>query len=87
MTQLGRVYRGQMVDMLARNEKLRRRAVRMLRALTRASTEQAAAALTQAAGGSNGGAHRGRPGRGRGGALLSRSDGDLRRAERPFGPR
>ena len=50
MTQLGRVYRGQMVDMLARNEKLRRRAVRMLRALTGASTEQAAAALTQAGG-------------------------------------
>jgi len=50
MTQLGRVYRGQMVDMLARNEKLRRRAVRMLRSLTGASTEQAAAALTQAGG-------------------------------------
>jgi N-acetylmuramic acid 6-phosphate etherase len=50
MTQLGRVYRGQMVDMLARNDKLRRRAVRMLRALTGASTEQAAAALTQADG-------------------------------------
>ena len=50
MTQLGRVYRGQMVDMLARNEKLRRRAVRMLRGLTGAGTEQAAAALTQAGG-------------------------------------
>src|SRR4051794_19692524 len=50
MTQLGRVYRGQMVDMNARNEKLRRRAVRMLRTLTGASTEQAAAALTQAGG-------------------------------------
>lgn len=50
MTRLGRVYRGQMVDMLARNEKLRRRAVRMLRLLTGASTEQAAAALTQSGG-------------------------------------
>ena len=50
MTQLGRVYRGQMVDMLARNEKLRRRAVRMLQNLTGAATEQAAAALTQAGG-------------------------------------
>jgi len=50
MTQLGRVYRGQMVDMLARNEKLRRRAVRMLRSLTGAATDQAAAALTQAGG-------------------------------------
>ncbi len=50
MTQLGRVYRGQMVDMLARNEKLRRRAVRMLRTLTGAATEEAAAALTQAGG-------------------------------------
>jgi N-acetylmuramic acid 6-phosphate etherase len=50
MTQLGRVYRGRMVDMLARNAKLRRRAVRMLRELTGATTEQAAAALTQAGG-------------------------------------
>ncbi len=50
MIQLGRVYRGQMVDMLARNEKLRRRALRMLKQLTGAATEQAAAALTQAGG-------------------------------------
>jgi len=50
MTQLGRVYRGQMVDMLASNDKLRRRAVRMLRALTGCSTEQAAAALAQTQG-------------------------------------
>ena len=50
MMQLGRVYRGQMVDMLARNDKLRRRAVRVLRGLTGVSTEQAAAALTEADG-------------------------------------
>ena len=50
MARLGRVYRGQMVDMLARNDKLRRRAVRMLRALTGCSTEQAAAALAQTQG-------------------------------------
>ncbi len=50
MTRLGRVYRGQMVDMNARNDKLRRRALRMLRALTGASTEQAAAALIEAGG-------------------------------------
>jgi N-acetylmuramic acid 6-phosphate etherase len=47
MTRLGRVYRGQMVDMRARNDKLRRRAVRMLTALTGCRTEQAAAALAQ----------------------------------------
>jgi N-acetylmuramic acid 6-phosphate etherase len=82
MTQLGRVYRGQMVDMLARNEKLRRRAVRMLRALTGASTDQAAAALTQAGG-------RVKPAvlivRGlrvaEAEALLARHGGDLRLAE------
>ncbi len=34
MVRLGRVYRGQMVDMLARNDKLRRRAERMLMGLT-----------------------------------------------------
>lgn len=45
MTRLGRVYRGQMVDMLARNTKLRRRAVRMLVELTGTRPEQAAAAL------------------------------------------
>ena len=50
MTQLGRVYRGQMVDMLARNAKLRRRAVRMLQSLTGAGPEQAEAALLQAGG-------------------------------------
>jgi N-acetylmuramic acid 6-phosphate etherase len=83
MTQLGRIYRGQMVDMLARNDKLRRRAVRMLRMLTGASTEQAAAALTQADG-------RVKLAvlvvRGLGvveaQTLLNRSGGDLREAER-----
>ena len=37
MVRLGRVYRGQMVDMQARNAKLRARAVRMLRAADRVS--------------------------------------------------
>ncbi len=50
MTSLGRVYRGQMVDMVARNAKLRRRALRMLQALTGAGPEQAEAALGQAGG-------------------------------------
>lgn len=50
MTRLGRVYRGQMVDMLARNEKLRRRAERMLRGLTGADPERARAALAEADG-------------------------------------
>ncbi|MEJ0048049.1 MAG: hypothetical protein WDN04_19460 [Rhodospirillales bacterium] len=40
MLLLGRVWRGQMVDMVARNEKLRRRALRMVRGLTGASEEQ-----------------------------------------------
>ncbi len=48
MTSLGRVYRGQMVDMVARNAKLRRRALRMLQELTGAGPEQAEAALAQA---------------------------------------
>ena len=50
MTRLGRVYRGHMVDMVARNAKLRRRAVRMLRELTGAGAEQAEAALAMAGG-------------------------------------
>lgn len=50
MMRLGRVYRGQMVDMRATNAKLRRRAVRMLRGL--AGVEEAAAvAALEAAGG------------------------------------
>jgi N-acetylmuramic acid 6-phosphate etherase len=50
MLLLGRVWRGQMVDMVARNEKLRRRALRMVRGLTGASEEQARDALAQAGG-------------------------------------
>jgi len=50
MVRLGRVYRGQMVDMRARNAKLRARAVRMLRGLT-GCDEAAARAALEAAGG------------------------------------
>ena len=50
MVRLGRVYRGRMVDMQARNAKLRARAVRMLRELTGCSDERARAALTEADG-------------------------------------
>ncbi|MBV8612455.1 MAG: N-acetylmuramic acid 6-phosphate etherase, partial [Acetobacteraceae bacterium] len=50
MVRLGRVYRGQMVDMLARNDKLRRRAERMLIGLTGCGEEEARAALREAGG-------------------------------------
>ncbi len=50
MTRLGRVYQGQMIDMLARNDKLRRRAVRMLCRLGPADEAAAAAALAAADG-------------------------------------
>jgi N-acetylmuramic acid 6-phosphate etherase len=50
MVRLGRVYRGRMVDMQARNAKLRARSVRMLRELTDCSVEQAQAALAGADG-------------------------------------
>lgn len=50
MVRLGRVYRGQMVDMQARNAKLRARAVRMLRGLT-GCDEAAARVALEAAGG------------------------------------
>jgi len=50
MVRLGRVYRGRMVDMLARNEKLRRRAERMLADIAGASPERARAALAAADG-------------------------------------
>lgn len=50
MVRLGHVYRGQMVDMLARNDKLRLRAVRMLRGLTGATEEAARDALAVAGG-------------------------------------
>jgi N-acetylmuramic acid 6-phosphate etherase len=45
MVRLGRVHRGLMVDMLARNEKLRRRARRMLAELTGAGPAEVEAAL------------------------------------------
>jgi len=50
MVRLGRVYRGQMVDMAARNSKLRARAVRMLQTLSGCTPEAATAALSQADG-------------------------------------
>ncbi len=50
MVRLGRVWRGQMVDMVARNEKLRKRALRMVRGLTGASEDAARDALAQAGG-------------------------------------
>jgi N-acetylmuramic acid 6-phosphate etherase len=50
MVQLGRVYQGLMVDMQARNEKLRHRAVRMLRHLTDAGEDAIRAALVQTGG-------------------------------------
>jgi N-acetylmuramic acid 6-phosphate etherase len=50
MVRLGRVYRGRMVDMQARNAKLRARAVRMLCELTDCSPEHARAALDAAGG-------------------------------------
>jgi N-acetylmuramic acid 6-phosphate etherase len=50
MLRLGRVWRGQMVDMVARNEKLRRRAVRMVRTLTGCDDEAARGALARAGG-------------------------------------
>ena len=50
MLRLGRVWCGQMVDMVARNEKLRRRALRMVRTLTGATEAAAQAALTEAGG-------------------------------------
>jgi N-acetylmuramic acid 6-phosphate etherase len=52
MLRLGRVWRGQMVDMVARNEKLRRRAVRIVRGLTGCTDDAAAAALARAGGSS-----------------------------------
>ncbi len=50
MVRLGRVWRGRMVDMQARNAKLRRRAVRMLRELTGAGEDDASRALAAAGG-------------------------------------
>jgi N-acetylmuramic acid 6-phosphate etherase len=50
MVRLGHVYRGQMVDMLARNAKLRARAVRMLRGITGCAEAEARVALEMADG-------------------------------------
>ncbi|MDA8250449.1 MAG: N-acetylmuramic acid 6-phosphate etherase [Rhodospirillales bacterium] len=50
MLRLGRVHRGLMVDLRAGNAKLRARALRMLRHLTGAAAEPAAAALAAADG-------------------------------------
>ncbi len=50
MVRLGRVYRGQMVDILARNDKLRRRAERMLAGLCGGEPEAIRAALAAADG-------------------------------------
>ncbi len=50
MVRMGRVHRGLMVDMQARNDKLRLRAVRMLRHLTACSEDQARIALAATAG-------------------------------------
>ena len=50
MLRLGRVWRGRMVDMVARNDKLRRRALRMVCALTGCTREAARDALAQAGG-------------------------------------
>lgn len=50
MIRLGRIWRGRMVDMVARNEKLRRRAVRIVRELTGATEEAARDALARAGG-------------------------------------
>lgn len=50
MVRLGRVYRGMMVDMRASNEKLRRRAQRMVVQLTACGESEAAAALETAEG-------------------------------------
>ena len=50
MLRLGRVWRGQMVDMVARNEKLRRRALRMVTSLTGCDEARARDALACAGG-------------------------------------
>ncbi len=50
MIALGRVHRGLMVDMQAKNEKLRARAVRMLRTLTGRADADLVAALAEAGG-------------------------------------
>jgi N-acetylmuramic acid 6-phosphate etherase len=81
MLRLGRVYRGQMVDVRARNDKLRRRAVRILVRLAGCPEADARVAL-ETAGGKVKLAmliQRGMP-RDAAEALLARHAGDLRRA-------
>lgn len=81
MVRMGRVYRGLMVDMIATNDKLRKRAVRMVASLDACSETEAASAL-EAAGGDLKAAvlvRRGLdPAAAR--ALLARHDGNLRAA-------
>ena len=50
MARLGHIYRGRMIDMLARNDKLRRRAIGMVVDLSKASPGEAALALDRVAG-------------------------------------
>jgi N-acetylmuramic acid 6-phosphate etherase len=50
MVRLGKVYRNLMVDVMATNEKLRRRAVRLVQQCTNADQATAASALAQAGG-------------------------------------
>ncbi len=50
MVRLGRVYRGLMVDMIATNDKLRRRAVRMVASLDGCSEAEAASTLAATGG-------------------------------------
>ncbi len=84
MVRLGRVYRGQMVDMRARNDKLRRRAERMLIGLTGCGEDEARAALREAGGSVKLAALMILRGMGRGAAeaTLGRTGGHLRAALR-----
>lgn len=50
MVRMGRVYRGQMVDMIATNEKLRKRAVRIVASLDGCTEHDASRALADAGG-------------------------------------
>lgn len=81
MVRMGRVYRGRMVDMIATNDKLRKRAVRMVAALDDCSEAEAAKAL-EAAGGDLKAAVLVRHGHDvtAAKALLAKHDGNLRAA-------
>ena len=86
MVRLGRIHRGLMVDMNARNAKLRQRAVRMLRELTGARRRSVRAALDgsgRARENRGAGAARARPRRRRGAAGAARRPP----ARRAGGPR